>query len=108
MAAGELKETFEDYIEDNSPLLSFHIQYYYGNLGAVEQNAINLLNTGTPTLLVILNYSYTKSLLKHDHVIVAYGYKQEGEQTRFLAHFGWGSDTKEYTSVVLGDALFYG
>lgn len=105
MMDGELKSTFNDYVEGNCAHLKNKFEIKSGHIWSVSSKVKDLINQGWPTCLVLQKYDTNlEDVSGKEHVVVAYGY-QDG---KFLTHFGWDPTTFNYTEVVLNSATIYG
>lgn len=103
MLDGELKDTLKDYMKSNCNNLVKDTEFRAGNILYTHQRPKEYITEGLPTLLVL--QSYDSSLGKgNDHIVVAYGYKDD----TFLTHFGWWPNSKSGTEVILNSATIYG
>lgn len=110
MMDGELKETFNDYIDDNCSSLKNDYDILSGHLFNVNGNVQDAIDEGLPACLVLSSYTIENPPIEEDkdykkaHVAIAYGYRDN----RYLVHFGAGRGTTDYTEIVLADTTVYG
>lgn len=103
MFDGELYNTLKDYMEENCNNLLKNTEFRYGNIFYTHQRPKEYISEGLPTLLVLKSYE-TPTQSGSDHVVLAYGYKDD----KFLTHFGWRPGSTQYTEVILNSATIYG
>ncbi|MDE7348442.1 MAG: hypothetical protein K2N53_02140, partial [Clostridia bacterium] len=76
--------------------------HYSGSIVNTHTNPRKLINSGTPVVLVIVNYENPNNQQidkKGRHCVVAYGYKDD----TFVTHFGW----EDYPEVYLSKYTAY-
>lgn len=103
MMDGELKSTFNDYIDENAPSLKNTYEVRSGHIFYTNARPKEYINEGNPACLVLQSYTSTAGSGKA-HVVVAYGYK-DGE---FLTHFGWWPGYIDRASVIVSSSVIYG
>lgn len=109
MGPAELHLTFRDYVREMAPSLVGKYDAPWSLTGAAA-GARSLIEKDLPALLVLSKYDFrdingtTVTKGKKDHVVVAYGYKDD----KFLVHMGWDPGTKNATRRVISNITFWG
>lgn len=111
MMDGELKNTFNDYVNANcNESIKNHYEIASGHIWNIPSHVKECVNNNQPVAAVLRSYTTIdpdtgkETDSGDNHVVMVYGYKDD----QFLANFGWWPNYNNYTQIVIGKANIYG